>query len=165
MLDTTIIIIKKIFEHIDLIIPTALTILGWRFVYSEGNRLAKRNEALNLFHISRKILENINNESEKIWLSSGANLSELDDAKLTAFCVEFERCINQIKKHYCDLSINIRDISNLRRALTCSPYPINGQAATNEKRIKEIKIIISEISLRLLDSTYETINKKNNSSR
>lgn len=159
MLDIALNFIIKIFSHIDIIIPTALTIYGWRFVYREGNRLAKRNEALNLFHIARKILENINNEAEKIWLNSGQTLSELDDAKLTSFCAEFELCINQIKNHYCDISISKRDISSLRRALTCSPYPINGQAATNDKRTKEIKILISDISLNLLNHTYATINK------
>ncbi len=148
--------IGKFLSHADIIIPAALTIYGWRFIYKEGNRLAKRNEALNLFHIARNMLENINKEAEKIW-SENQSLNELDEAKLTLFCAEFELCIKQINKHYCEIPIGAKEILSLRRALTGDPYPINGKAATSEQRIKEIKIKISELSLSLLDKTYEAI--------
>lgn len=68
-------------NHLELLIPTALTIYGFFFVYVEGNRLAKRNEVSNLFEIATAILKKIDEDSERIWLSSTTNLTQLDIAR------------------------------------------------------------------------------------
>jgi hypothetical protein len=155
-------IVRPLLKHLDLIIPTALTIYGWYFVYIEGNRLAKRNETFNLFQLARKITEDISKESEKIWANTQNRLSETDESKLTTLCAEFEICLNQLHKFYCSTAIGSREIVKLRRALTCSPYPLNNREATNQQRIKEIQSQISDISCILIESTYGNLNKRNN---
>lgn len=153
-------VVTKLFAHIEIIIPAGLTIFGWWFIYSEGERLAKRNETRDLFSSARKILNDTSVEAESVWMSASHNLSEVDNAKLVAYCAEFELCLNQLNRYYCIHSVSSRDIFSLRRALTCVPYPEGKVAASNQKRIKIIKTIASEISLTLLDSTYEAINTK-----
>jgi hypothetical protein len=152
-------IIELIIEvTLSFIIPIALAVLGWRFVYREGNRLAKRNETYNLFQIGQKSLGKIDEESEKIWASTELVLSELDSAKLLAFLAEFERCMLQLRKNYCEPNVSSRQIFSLRRALTVSPFPMRGKNASNIERIKEIKQLVSGISADLLDSVFDNMN-------
>lgn len=152
--------LTKTFEHLEFIIPTLLTVYGFRLVYTEGNRLAKRNETYNLSQIARSVLESINKESEVIWSQNIQIIGDLDSAKLAAYVAEFEMCMMQIRAHYCDVEVSNRDIFSLRRLLTGGPYPYGNRHATNDERIKEIKMQISDISLKLLNSTYDNINKK-----
>ena len=153
-------LLQKLFEHLDLMLPTGLTIFGWWFIYNEGERLTKRNETRDLFFAARKILQETSKEAEIIWLSEKTKLSDVDDAKLASYCAEFELCLTQLNRYYCIHPVESRDVFGLRRALTCVPYPVGRAAATNEERVKVIKTIASEISLKLLQATYESINEK-----
>lgn len=133
------------------VLTIILAVLGWFFIYKNGNRLANRNEAHSLFKLTRDLVSDIYIEAEKAWKDDIFKLPEHDEHKLATLCAELEQCISQLEKYY-STNVDGVQIFRFRQALT------KDKKLSSQHRLKEIKSKSSEISTSLLLGAYSHVN-------
>ncbi|VUD48315.1 hypothetical protein TDB9533_01209 [Thalassocella blandensis] len=151
-------IVYFLIGHLDEVVAIILTILGWFIIVQNGKRLARKNEAHNLFQITRSLVNNIFETSKHAWLKGKIDLPQIEEHHLMLMCAELEICISKLNNYF-DTKIYSQQITDLRQAITLIPFTINGKKLDCHSRIQEINSISSEINALLITGVYTHLNK------